>query len=265
MKNVVKIQTFNPYASIYPNAKLIDRETLILIKYLKSENYDIHLLPDDGLPVQYLFKKGLTELLSNPIIVFISSIPAGIIASLTANYIQKLIDLRKPSVAPVINITNFYVQSPDQIYNGNGEIISVDKIKSINKQQSQLENQFKQRFNVASPYIEYPIPIFLEHNPYIVGWCYTYSNDHGMKLDGRITDKLVYKRIQQGRYKGLSVTGICANPICSICNLNYIECLHIAGTEYNGQHCAVHINQADYVEVSIVKEPVNSECLVNLK
>ena len=79
-----------------------------------------------------------------------------------------------------------------------------------------------------------------------------------------ITDKVIRRRIRQNRLNGMSVTGIATRTECSICNKSYTECNHVAGNVYNNQGCYNKIIETDYVETSIVKEPINSQCLVNM-
>lgn len=118
---------------------------------------------------------------------------------------------------------------------------------------------------VKSPFLGLPFPIFLDHQPIIIGWCRLEEADKGLEIQkGIITDKNIYKKIQQGKYKGGSVTGIAKKSTCSICNIDYADCNHISGKKYNGKSCNNYIVEADLIEVSIVKEPVNSQALIKL-
>lgn len=70
--------------------------------------------------------------------------------------------------------------------------------------------------------------------------------------------------MQKGKYKGGSVTGIAKKSICSICNSNFTKCNHISGQIYNEKECYNSIVEADLIEVSIVKQPINTETFVKL-
>ncbi len=98
-----------------------------------------------------------------------------------------------------------------------------------------------------------------------LGWCSLYADDDGLKAEGMITDKVIKRRIKQKRLNGMSVTGIAKKTECSICKKSYTECNHVAENEYDNKGCYNTIIETDFVETSIVKEPINSECLVNIK
>jgi len=111
-----------------------------------------------------------------------------------------------------------------------------------------------------------PTPIFLEHKPKIIGWCRLKATHTKLEFDDSIIlDKKVYKKIKDNKIKGGSLTGIAEKSICSICKTDYVLCNHIAGQIYDGQDCINEIHEASIVEVSLVKEPINKECLVSLK
>lgn len=237
-----------------------------MMKYFRSEGYDVCILPDDDQPVEYLFKKGVKEFFSDPLNVILSGIPFTIVTTLFTNFLQKLIDKNQSKDVPVnINIQNLHLRFGDDSYLVNGEKVSNSKLLENLDYHEKLKHEFEKRFKMLSPYSQFPLPIYLEHNPYIVGWCALGEDDKGMMLDGKLTDKVVFKRVQQGRYKGLSVTGIAKRAICSICGDNYVSCIHISGTVYNGENCTNKIIKSDFVEASIVKQPVNEQCLFNLK
>ena len=63
----------------------------------------------------------------------------------------------------------------------------------------------------------------------------------------------------------MSVTGIATKTECSICKSDFVYCEHISGEKYDGKKCYNTIVETDYVESSIVKEPINSQCLIDYK
>jgi hypothetical protein len=116
-----------------------------------------------------------------------------------------------------------------------------------------------------SPIPVLPFPILLEHKPLIIGWCRLQETGKGLEIEkGVITDKNAYRKLQQGKFKGASVTGIAKKSICSICESNYVECNHISGETYDGVSCSNRIIEADLIEVSIVKQPINVQTFVKL-
>jgi hypothetical protein len=258
----IKIDTFNPYESRFPNRKLITRDTLILIKHLRSEGYEIIIEPEDDKPLEYLYKKGFSEFFADPVNIFLAGIPITIITNIISNQIQKILDKKE-----TINKTNINIQIDNSTHNYNylGETQVKNNKKLIEKKRKELKQGFDKCFEIKSPNNGYPTPIFLEHRPKIVGWCSLSSDEKGLKSEGIITDKIVKKRISQNRLNGASVTGIATKTECSICKSNFVYCEHIPGKKYDGKKCHNTIIETDFVETSIVKEPINSECLLGWK
>jgi hypothetical protein len=61
MHQVIEIDSFNPYENRFPNRKLVDNDTLKLIKILRQQGITVTVRPDNGQPLQYLFRKGVSE------------------------------------------------------------------------------------------------------------------------------------------------------------------------------------------------------------
>jgi hypothetical protein len=51
----------------------------------------------------------------------------------------------------------------------------------------ELKDGFDKCFEIKSPYEDFPTPVFLEHKPKIVGWCWLWSDDDGLKSKMIIT------------------------------------------------------------------------------
>lgn len=268
MKGRIEIEAFNPYENRFPNRKLITLESLILIKYLRSEGYEICVLPNNKVSIEYLFKKGVRDFLSDPLNIVLIQIPIGIATSLMANYIQELIAKKlnyKAGSRIKINSENITLIHSNHFFDIHGIKITKNIYNSkINNHKKKAE-KFNKFISLNSPFFEYPAPIFLEHEPVIVGWCTLYVDETGLRTEGVITNEIIKRRVSQGRYKGASVTGIAKVTECSICKENFINCNHIAGQIYNDKECTNKILEADFIEMSLVKEPINQNCVIGLK
>lgn len=256
----IEIEFFNPYEAIFPNRKLVTRDALRLIKTLRSEGYDVIVKPNDNRPLEYLFKKGDVSFLSDPIVQLLISVPTGIVAGLITNWIQKKVDKEKDSTNVIIinNSNNTIVNS----YNKN---VPKGVLKDSKKKRKSYAKSIEKCLTKKSPIPGLPFPILLEHKPIIIGWCRLTETDFGLEVEkGIITDKNVYRKMQNGKYKGGSVTGIAKISTCNICNSNFAECNHISGEHYDGQECINTIVEADLIEVSIVKEPINTKTFIKL-
>ncbi|MEO6149295.1 MAG: hypothetical protein ABIN95_04385 [Mucilaginibacter sp.] len=265
MKPIVTIETFNPYESLFPNRKLVDRDAILLIKFLRREGYDVKLMPDDGKPVEYLFKKGIREWLSDPIVAFFTGVTSTVIGTLASNFLQSLMTRTEKGTINHININNLVLKTPDGLTSLiNGLQVNDSHVNNIRVSNKHLVESYNLAFSIPPPKNKYPIAIFLEHKPTIVGWCNVEDRPVGLWVDGYLEDLRLRQQINSGIYKGLSITGISKKTICSICEKDYIACSHISSECYDGKICASHLLESDFVEVSIVKEPVNTTCLVNL-
>jgi len=261
-KKKIVIDTFNPYENRFPNRKLVTRDPLLLIKHLRSEGYEVVIEPDNEQPIQYLYKKGIAEFFSDPIYITLIDIPIEILTNIISNQIQKLFDKKETINKSNINIT---IDNSIKTYNYLGEPQKKGTRKLITKKRKELKEGFDRCFEIKSPYDDLPTPIFLEHKPKIVGWCELWSDDIGLRAKMKITDKVVKRRISQNRLNGMSVTGIATKTECSICKSDFAYCKHIPKKKYNGKKCYNTIMETDYVESSIVKEPINSQCLIDYK
>lgn len=256
----VTIDSFNPYDSIFPNRKLVTRDILILIKTLRQAGYIVKVNPDDNRPIEYLFKKGETNFLSDPSNQLLISIPVSIITGLITNWIQKLFDKKvKPSNVIIIN------QETNIISNSFNKIISKNQIDDNKKKRKVIKKDYEKCLKTKSPIPGLPFPILLEHKPIIIGWCRLQETDKGLEIEkGIITDKKIYEKLKQGKFNGASVTGIAKKSNCSICENNYTECNHITGEIYDGKICTNNIIETDLIEVSLVKKPININTFIKL-
>lgn len=264
MDKLIKIETFNPYEKQFPNRKVITLDTLILIKLLRNEGFDVKILPDDNRPIEYIFRKGLKEIFSDPITMFIINLPVALIINIISNYIQKALDSNAEKEINVNKNSIIIIDGGKQkIYNYLGNTLSKNDIikrqKGINKNIKEFEKALKAK----SPNNLPPTPVFYEHKPKIVGWCYMKYNNHGIFIEkGVITEPKIRKKIASGTIKGLSITGIATKTECSICKSDFVQCNHLTTQD---EHVTNTILKADVVEISLVKTPINKECIVSFQ
>ncbi|MES2727773.1 MAG: hypothetical protein V4643_11765 [Bacteroidota bacterium] len=260
MNKIIKIQPFNPYEALFPNRKVINLDTLILIKILREEGYEVQILPLDERPVQYVFRKGLTEILSDPINIMLFNIPITIVTNIISNYIQKNLDKSSDKKTnPDKNIIIIEGNNNNVFYNYEGDMIKENDIAIRTNRILDTQNKFEKAFKTKAPEKFPPVPIFYEHQPEIVGWCRIKMDAKGLLVsEGQILDKKIKNKIAKGTIKGLSVTGIATKTECSTCKSDFITCLHF------GDGVTNTIVKADFIEVSLVKTPLNEKCLVSL-
>ena len=256
---IIEIDSFNPYEELFPNRKVITKDTLQLIKYLRTEGYEVIVKPKDNRPVEYLFKKGNLDFLSDPTVQLLISIPVSIATGLITNWVQKKLDKKKYEANNIIIVNN----SNNVTVNVNGRIISKGELGDIKKKQKNIKSTYTKSFKVRSELPGLPIPIFLNHTPKIIGWCRIATTDKGLAIEkGIITDNDTHRKMKQGKFKGCSITGIATKSICTICNSDFVSCNHILGNSYSGKKCGNDIVKADIIEISIVKVPINTATFI---
>lgn len=264
MSKVITLDSFNLYSARFPDRRLVTKGMLELIKELRSSGYEVHVKPENDQPIQYLYHKGAHEFFSNPVYAFLTGIPVGIIVNLVSNYVQKAIDKWNQTEEIKNNIIIINNESR-QIVNANQKTLSLSEVNDKQKKSKKHKEEFDKCFSLISPYGNLPTPIFFNHKPKVIGWCRLKATYTTLEFDEAIIiDKSIQKKINSGKIKGGSLTGIAEKSICTICNSNYVECNHIAGDIYDGVSCSNQIYEAKIVEVSLVNEPINSQCVITL-
>jgi len=86
----ISVEAFNPYEKLFPGRKVVTLEILMLMKELRSQGVTVTVLPDDTRPLEYLFRKGLSDLVKDPMFVWLSQIPIGIACNLISSVIESL-------------------------------------------------------------------------------------------------------------------------------------------------------------------------------
>ncbi len=79
-------------------------------------------------------------------------------------------------------------------------------------------------------------------------------------LKGYISKLEAYEQILFPKMVFASVGGIIKECICSICEMNYHKCDHMAGKVYKGELCVCTITKMDVEEFSIVENPADKRC-----
>src|SRR5262245_61214222 len=85
--STIRIQSHNPYEARLPGRRVVSRTTLHLIKLLRTAGLTVVVEPDDGRKLQWITRKGIHDLLADPVILLIAGIPLSLVTSIVANYI----------------------------------------------------------------------------------------------------------------------------------------------------------------------------------
>jgi hypothetical protein len=269
-KGTIKIRSYNPHSARFPNYKVITRENLHLIKYLRERGYVIIVDADDGRKLNYLAEKGIREFLSDPIIALVVSIPLSIITNLISNWLQEEAKRRfgnKQLNEEEINIVLEYNRGGKIVrYNHRGMRIDERQfIQIVNTLVTRMQGYEEVHLlNPLQPGYRYPVT--LEHTPHVIGWAGQLRIDNeGLRVDDlKITDENTFERVKKGELRGMSIGGIVTNSICSVCRGEYVNCNHITGETHNGKECVVEITGIRLTEFSIVSDPVNPQTLIQM-
>ena len=83
----IKFTSNNPYQDRFPNVRIISRETLELMKILRSNGYDVVVEPENGGTLCLLKQSDLQEFLSNPVNALLIGIPISIMTGILTNWL----------------------------------------------------------------------------------------------------------------------------------------------------------------------------------
>lgn len=245
-------------------ARLISRTTLDFIKALRSQGVEVVVLPDDETPIHYLIHKGDPTFLGDPLFAYLIGIPTSIITSLFAAWLyERRPRNRTPETSGIVlqveedGKSLFYSETGGQVSEAHAERV-IQQIQSIADNLNALR-----RARAEDPL--HRVPICIEHSGEIIGWTHVQEDEHGLRMkDGIFKDPAIWERIDSGELRGCSIGGIATRSECSICGNDYAECNHISGLEYEGKICVNTIKKCNLAEVSLVREPVNQGCLIDL-
>jgi hypothetical protein len=263
-KHEIRIKQYNPYISLYPNLKVVSRETLHLIKLLREAGYRVIVEPETTTELNYYVEKGIKEILSDPILAFIIGLPVSFLMDLVSSFIYDI--WRKPPKRDEAQLVLEFDERGNKVrYNQHGENVSDERFKAILESLEKRQKAFRQSKEIETPILEKRIPLFLEHTERIIGWAKELRRDDiGLGLhDLEIVDPEIKKLVSDGYLTGLSVGGIVTKSTCSICNSDYTKCNHISTKKYSGKECFVRIDSFILAECSLVNEPVNSLARIN--
>lgn len=257
----VKFQSFNPLPSRFPNRRVISRETLHIIKELREMGIGVTVLPEDGGELNFVTEKGIKEFLSDPVFATLVNVPISVVCGVIGNFLYGY--LSKSSLPQEESHVVLELENNRLKYDHVGKLISDERFHEILRTLEKRTAANEIARLIPSPYPERPLPIYLEHTPQIIGWGNVSVREEGLLVeDAIISDDRTYKRLQSGDLKGFSISGLVRKPVCQICQGSYFDCNHISGRTYDGKVCICRLESVDLLEVSIVKDPVNTQCKV---
>jgi len=253
--------------------RLISQPALELVKLLRAEGHLVVVEPNNGSGIKYYIRKGEFDVLRDPLLLELLGIPFGIFSALVATWLQNRLSRRgeeanasKRKGSSSRMVVEVHETSTRSFRDHEGRRVKEETVRRVTRlieQQAEAMNATKL---AKSPYPDMPFPICLEHTGRIVGWANLREEDTGLLASPAIIlDDETWGRLQRGELRGFSISGVVRESQCSICNADYAECNHIAGLDYEGSVCVNAIKNVDLFEVSVVEEPVNQHCLVNLR
>lgn len=257
------------------HTRLVSQPALELMKALRIKGYSVIVEPNDGSKIEYYIRKGELDLLQDPLLLKLIEIPIAIFTSVASAWLYDRWRRRgrqdtpedgpKPDQESKVVVV---VQKQREVlyYDHSGLQIDQARAEAVFDFQGQQAEALSAMRIVESPYPDMPFPIRLEHTNRIVGWANLKEDQRGLLASPAIiTDSETNKRIDRGELRGFSIAGAVRDSQCSICGGDYAGCNHISGLDYEGRICTNTIRDVDLVEVSIVSDPINQGCLINLQ
>jgi hypothetical protein len=252
----VFIVPFNPYERLRPNRTIFRSLDIDVVKVISKAVHKVHMpLLKETTEKEVLLQKHFD--LSDPIVLFIISIPINLILTIVGSYIYDR--FKKVNAPPVLIIVLSREGDIEGCYDEKGKAIPI-----VNTQDTILKLREPIPYYTCIPNLERPIPIFLEHTSKVVGYAEKIVLEgKGLLVENvKIHDDAVSHQIKLGELIGFSVGAIAKKYECSICHKDYLKCKHIRGKSYNGEKAYCEIKEADLVEISIVSDPSNVDCKI---
>lgn len=246
------------------HVRIVNRTTLDLMKALRGKGYRVIVEPDDGSPLYYLVEKGEPSLLANPTFVFLVNIPISVITSLLGSWLyNRFRDRSAATKAPPLIAFRVESGGMSAYFSETGARISSEEAQVVFEL---LKRRGAALNTIASAKSDRSaeFPLCLEHTRTIVGSAEVWEDGGGLRATLRIHRDDVHALLKSGELRGLSIAGMVRRSECSICGHDYVDCAHIAGLDYNGTVCVNTIEDIALAEVSLVREPINSDCLIDL-
>lgn len=269
-KSLYSIQTFNPFEATHPGHKVVSEDALTLIKVLRGQGHTIVVEPEDGRPVEYLFRKGFREFFGDPMIInFGLGVAASVVAAVVVGAVNWVWQHRRREsiVQSPPKPSNILLRSSDEglVFSYSGDPVDPGALGRLLAAVEKERGDFRQASLQEVPSHDRPVPVYLEHSSVIVGWCRLKVDGSGIYIeDAVITRDFAWRRIEGGELKGLSITGIASESTCSVCRESYVDCDHISGVEYDSVYCTNEIRRATFINVNVVSSPVNQQCFLQM-
>ena len=255
----ITFQSYNPYEARYPGLRVVPRETLHLLKVLRSQGFKVIVEPENGTKLYYLAEKGIREFLADPIVATVVGVSLSFIVNLISSWVYDRLKHQPQPDDQVNLILEFDENGGKARYDHNGQPISDERFQAILSLLNERSRLYLESLKAVPPEPSRPYPIYLEHTSKIVGWAERiFTDDEGLKVERiKITDEETWVRTVSDDLTGFSIGGIIRKSACSICKQDYVACNHLAGRRYNGKECVVRIDDILLADFSIVKEPVH--------
>jgi hypothetical protein len=233
------IQAFNPHEVTHPGHKVVSEETLILIKLLREQGNHVVVQPEDDRPLEYLFRKGFSSFFTDPLVIgFGLGVASSVVATIITNSVYWIWQHRRKEhifmSAP--KLTNILLKNTadESLFSYTGEPLEPVMMERLLSSARRTRDEYRQAACHQSPYSELKVPIFLEHTTRLIGWCdLEYNEKRLLSRHVYIFDKAALSKVRKGELRGISISGIARESICSICRSSYIECNHVSGVTYS--------------------------------
>jgi len=229
---------------------------------LRAEGIDVVVEPA-GEELDYVVRKGVIEFLQQPLVLTLIGVPISIVSGVIANWITEQLRINRRK-APESSETNIVLETTET-----GTTVRFDhRGEKIDDAQFNKVMELFNRAHEASRSPDwgkpgYDRPLYLEHTHTMVGWAKLIGDGDVTRAKCVITDDDTWERWQKGELRGFSIAGIVEKSTCSICNGDYRACNHMTGRYYDGKECMNRIDKLTLTDVSIVRDPINSECIAH--
>lgn len=252
-KGTVRVHCFNPYATRFPNRRVVSTAALLFAKEMRHRGHAVIFEPDDETELNYIRQYGLENVLSDPLWAFLVGIPTSVAASVAANVLFGMLKKRARENDALVAL-EFSDDGNSVRYSHTGSQLSDARFQALLDGLDRRTRAFAEVAAARPADLARPFPVLEEHKPPIVGWARLWETATGLGIDARITSNSTMERISSGNLQGYSVGGLVRKARCSKCSRSFMKCNHPSGVA-DPMSTIATIEQFDVAEVSLVRDP----------
>lgn len=272
MDSRIAVSVSCPAFDCEPGGPVVSRDAVEIAKDLRAAGYAVDLGGRNEAP-RYYKRAGLSQLLRDPVVItFVLPVFTSTLGGVAADLISHLLlAVRARGAQVVLRSIGRHTEADgtqhehEQFLQSDGTPMAPSEVEAwFNAARANHSAFFEDQERLRSPDPSRPGRVYLEHTSRHVGWANVQRRGGQTEADIAIVDRDAVRPLQSNGQVGISVAGPARSMVCSVCQNNYMVCAHRAGETYDGIQCVVEVGGLQVRELSIVRDPINADCVAML-